>query len=129
MPYEIKWLIPNEIILERFYGVFTAEEVEAADMQIIALLEGSPRETIHTIVDDADIEQMPPITALSKLKSARHDKLGWTIIYGQKNLGLRFTTTLANKILRFKVMVVDDFEGAIAKIRQLDPSVTGVVAK
>jgi len=121
MPYDVKWLIEDYIVSQRFWGVFTADEALAADARVIELLEHSPQTTVHAIVDDAQVTQMPPVTALAKVKSSRHDKLGWTVIFGNKSAGMRFTTKLANRILGFKMLITPTYQEAIEKLYELDP--------
>jgi len=123
MPYDVKWLIEDYVILERFWGVFTADEVAAADACVITLIEHSPQATVHAIIDDTQIIQMPPITALGKIKSAQHPKLGWSIIFGNKRQGLHFVTLLANNILRFQLRFAPTCDSALNKLYELDPNI------
>jgi|GEM_PF-2238313 len=121
MPYELKWILPEYILFQHLHGEYSASEVGECDAKTVELMEGSPQKHVHLIIDDANITQMPPVTALAKVKSSRHDKLGWTIVFGNKSVGMRFTTTLANRILGFKMIIVPTYEEAVEKLYELDP--------
>lgn len=123
MPFEITWIVDQRVILERFYGVFTAEDVRAADAQIITMLNESCFTRVHAIIDDTHVTKMPPKTALLNLKVVQHEKLGWTIIYGMDNFRWRNVTTIIANILGFRLAIVDTYTDAIQMLDGHDPTI------
>ncbi|MCB9452103.1 MAG: hypothetical protein H6672_11740 [Anaerolineaceae bacterium] len=87
MPYQVSWLVPNRIILTRYFGVFTSEDLKAyldESLQMrddaIATL-GEDGALIHTLTDARKLERYTIGFAdvQGMLKSLRQQRVGWSI--------------------------------------------------
>jgi hypothetical protein len=51
MDFEVRWLIEDRLIYERFTGTFTMEMVTASQEQMLALLDAATTKPVHVLVD------------------------------------------------------------------------------
>lgn len=87
MPYTVSWIVPNRIILTRYHGVFTSEDLRSyleeslqmRDDAIAAL--GEDGALIHTLTDARQLDRYTIGLAdiQGMLKSLRQQRVGWSV--------------------------------------------------
>lgn len=128
MAIKHQWVSPEKIIYLAFHGNLDVEGVQEADRILNEYIEMSTADKVHIIIDDTDISGMPPISSLRALTITNHPKLGWTMIYGNKNAGLRFTTNLATRLLRFNFKMTESFEASIEYLQAIDNAILEIMS-
>ncbi|MFP4322695.1 MAG: hypothetical protein ACLFTK_09595 [Anaerolineales bacterium] len=124
MAFTQEWILPDKIIYVAFTGELTSQQVSQVDVSLNQALDESTASMVHIVINDSGITAMPSITSLRSLTVASHHKLGWVVIYGNKNKGLRFTTNIATHLLGFKFMFTESYADAMQKLSDNDPSLS-----
>ena len=121
MPYELSWLVEKRVILARFHGVITAEELKRFLPEQHALVaEGTP--PIHHINDTTDTGpfevKLDKLQALLKMLK-RPEGVGWYVEANPHPIG-RMTSSIALQIAGRRHRVVSTLEEAVAFLQQND---------
>ena len=96
MPYEVRWLVENWVMLSRYEGIVSIEDARGQVDEGNALLrEGIP--LTHSVIDMSAVEKLPSLQLASEFMSTDmsdvRDKLGWTIVI-TNNKFLKFASSL-----------------------------------
>jgi hypothetical protein len=94
-PFDIQWLVPDRVLLIRFYGHFSSDNLEKLnDAMTHYLNEGDA--PVHVITDNTRLEGFP--TNINQLRQSlivlRDERWGWMIAVG------------INAIVRFLLVVL-----------------------
>jgi hypothetical protein len=123
MPFTINWLIENEIVLSRYYGVVTADELYVCLTTAKAMIESSPRALVHILTDVGDITQGIPLGESIRIVRSlgAHPRAGWTITLREKSVVLRMGIALGRSLLKARARTFDTYDQAVAHLKQFDP--------
>jgi hypothetical protein len=120
MPYEVKWLVPQQVIEMKFGENFTIEELQEYDAKVVAMLDtGQPR-SIHILAHASDIKQMPNLVHAQQLNHIRHPNLGWAVPIGNQNIILKAIGLLVAKLFGNRLQWCASREEALTFLQQVD---------
>lgn len=90
MTHTVSWLIEDSVILERFDGNVTRDDLEISQETVLQMLDQSSAPTIHALVDIRGMEKAlltaGQIMKIGPLTSAlRHSKTGHVVVVVKDN--------------------------------------------
>lgn len=128
MPTSQDWLIEDHVVLVKFWGDVTAEEVgEAFSLSAHFLTIGKGRK-IHFIHDWGSWDHFPTnIFAVRRhlnveITNVERRKLGWMVAYGNKNRILEFVSHVVLQIVNVPYRSFKTQEEAFRFIQKMDPN-------
>ncbi len=120
MPYTIKWLVPQQIIVVIFDKMMTIAETQEYDTRVVEMLEASQFEQVHIIADVTQVEQFPNLAQANQLKMMQHKNLGWVVGLGVKNPLVKVVGLLLSKLFGNRLQWCSTREEALAFLHRLD---------
>lgn len=122
MPFKVAWYVENRVILTRYTGVITVDDIHLQMNQTKELIhQGTP--LIHSIIDLSQIEKWPPLNVVNEFRSTDiselRTKMGWSIIVAN-NVILKFGTALFTPIFKLRQRVFSTLDEALAFLQQED---------
>jgi len=129
MPYRLSWYQKNRIVLAVMTGVYTVEEMQARNQELIDQYLERGQAPIHLISDARDMRQFP--TSMIKVQQIneswlRHPNLGWTVIVGNGNILLNFLAAAITKAMGVKHRTVATHEEAIETLKKMDTTLNQI---
>lgn len=99
----VRWLIEGKVILERFYGTMTIEDIEKTQPDVLALRDAGTVDHVHILVDGQGVTKLDinPVAMLQveSLKAVmKHPKAGMGIYITANNPIHNFFLRLLSKI-------------------------------
>ncbi|MCA9906520.1 MAG: hypothetical protein KC547_21850 [Anaerolineae bacterium] len=125
MAIQSDWLVPNTVILTRYSGAPTEEEILNNSDETIALIDSSDAPFVHVIVDSAEVTKSPPLSVTVKTAKAspRHQRAGWILTVGGQNALVQFATSIARQLLQVRTQNFDTIDDAIAYLKTVDETI------
>src|SRR5688572_8505760 len=124
MPVQIEWLIPKRVIMSRFSGVISLEDIEGWLAILTKMVdEGTP--LVHHISDNLQIESidvsLKTFQVLIKgIKKADH--FGWYLSVTTNPIN-RMIAALVSQFAGIRVRTYWTFEEALSFLKENDPSI------
>lgn len=121
MPVDVTWLQDNKVILIRFSGDVTVEDVGTANRQASPMIKvGTP--LVHEIVDLSRLSSFP--RNIQEMKQAieftEHDgQLGWTVVVATSKL-LRFLSNMLVHLFHGRFAFVGTMKEALEFLAERD---------
>lgn len=127
MAIEIDWLIPNRIILSKFTGTMTLEDVEGwLEIQMKMVEEGTP--LVHHISNSLELDwveiRLKTFQTLMKGIS-KSENFGWHIEI-TKNPVNRMVSNIVTQFAKVHTRSYTNMEQALAFLKENDPSLEGL---
>lgn len=124
MPYEIAWYIKNRVLLLRFSGNVTIEDVESAGNSARHMIESqsSPVFSVSNIEDTTSVPANLRLL-LRALVNARHPMRAMSIVVGADPVARILMNSLSRLSLT-PLYYVETFEDALRLIHQKAPTLT-----
>ncbi len=120
MPVGLAWLVEGHLILAKGWHDLRADELPDFDNRVLAALDQVSTSLLHGIHDYSEVETMPRIQDLTKLKSGRHPKIGWVVIVGLNDRLLKFFVSTTLQIFGARIRFMDDMDSALKFLQQID---------
>ncbi|HLV34728.1 MAG TPA: hypothetical protein VKY59_06440 [Spirillospora sp.] len=122
MPIEVEWFVPRRVILQRFYGEITLEDIRQSDELIEPLMaEGIP--LIHTIIDASEVESHPSMKDIQNAATnTKYEGEGWRVLVGAGAIA-RFIGSIILQLMGQRYRMYDTLEEAVAFLHDQDPSI------
>lgn len=122
MAVEFSWLIPNRVILQRFYGDVTLEDIRESDRVLPAFVaEGIP--LVHTLTDVRDITSHPNLKEIHGTASmATYEGEGWRVLVGAQGIA-RFIGSVLFQLMGQRYRMFDTMEEGLQFIIDHDDSI------
>jgi ribosomal protein L30/L7E len=120
MPYAVKWLIPDRVMLSIHYGVMDSADMHGYIAESMAIRDeanarsplGAP--LVHTITDARYLEkteaQLKDVQGM--LRSLRAQKVGWSV-YVNPNPVNRFLVAIAHQFVGVRYYICPTVEDAL----------------
>ena len=126
MPISHRWFLENRIVLFKFSGIVTFEEV-VDSLEISAqIVNESEVDRVHFLHDWTDLDRFPTnILQIRKETNAPIrdlHKLGWLVIYGAENRLLRYISQTVLQVFKIRFRMFTQAEDAISYLRKMDPT-------
>lgn len=126
-----EWLMPDHIVVARFTGAITVEDVQEAATQLYELMLPVATERVHLFIDFTNANLFTPnLMDFGKLTFERTENAGWTLIIGG-NAPMRFIANFLGKragngFVEATISFQDSYESAIDYLahRVVAPSAT-----
>ena len=129
MALEFKWLIRNEVILQRIEGEMSIDDLRSMAMTLIDMVEQSKRPLVHHIVDTRLMTQMPlNVREMSQnlFEPLRHPRYGWAIIIGKHDPVTKSVLSMALQINKIRYRFVPDPIDAARVIQEQDSAISPI---
>lgn len=125
MPIRSDWLVPNTVILTRYWGESSEEEMIGNSHDTIAMIDSCDTPFVHIIVDSTAVTAVPPlpVTIRTAKASPRHERAGWLLTIGGQNTVVKFAMSVARQLLQVRTQNFDTLEDAIAFLKTMDETI------
>lgn len=92
MTARIAWYTPDRVLLIRFQGDVTTDELMQINRQITGYLDSADAQLVHLIIDQRDIGSVPGnVMSLTRTMTfIQHPRLGWVLRFGDIHPIIRF---------------------------------------
>ncbi len=115
MPFEMIWYLPKRIVLLRYYGHTTVEDIaRVGEMSVQYVLEEGTS-PVHVIADMTEVEKFPTNLrrAASAIKTINDPAMGWTVIISTNPL-MRILIVTLSRLAGFRFHIATSREQALA---------------
>ena len=113
MTHDVKWLIPDHVIMATLIGPITADEVQLiADEMYEAIVAASTATLVHTLIDAREAAMQDKVWNYAKINFRRHPNHGWSIVVGDSRLG-GLVIAIFSKILNQHIRYSETPEAAL----------------
>ncbi len=121
MPIEFSWLIPNRVILQRFYGDVTLDDIRESDRVMPTFMdEGVP--LIHTLMDATEITSHPNLKEIHSTASMKiYEGEGWRVLVGAPGIA-RFIGSVVFQLMGQRYRMFDTLDEGVRFICEHDDS-------
>ncbi len=130
MPYSIEWYIEGQVLYGAIWGVQTLDELKQSNALMVGYLDSSDGRLIHMIMSDQNLEKLPVSLAQTQniLTYTKHPNLGWAIMVGDKEKGLKgaaedFLITFLAKLARARFIRFKTVDEALQHLREVDATI------
>jgi hypothetical protein len=122
MSYQTSWLIQDKVVIEKFWGDFSDNDVQSWEQEMITLLEQSPASKVHFLLELAEVRDMPSIGSIRQMTVTHHPKLGWVVIHGLRHRYVRALLLFTLLLFNLHYKIVEDEDEALEFLQTLDAS-------
>ncbi len=120
MPYELKWFVPEKIVLVKFGQVLMDTELFEYDKEVCVMLDmGAPKQ-VHLLLDVAELQEFPNLGQAIQLKMGRHPNIGLTMFIGNKKPIIRTMSILIARLFGTQIQWCDTLEEALTSLKRTD---------
>jgi hypothetical protein len=121
MSYEVRWLVPDRVALQRFYGKVRGIDIQLSGPALLAFVQtGLPM--VHTIIDASAVESYPNLIELKKGASMKRDAIeGWRIVVGTEGM-MKFAASFVLPLSGQRFRLHDTYYDALAFLTEQDES-------
>src|SRR5262245_29744198 len=122
MPFSINWLIKDEVIFVKYYGVTTPEELRACLLKMGELIESSPRYLVHAINDVGDITKTVALKDSVRIvrEVGHHPRYGWTVAIREKSMLVKMGSAIGASIFKLRFRAFSTLDQAITHLKASD---------
>jgi len=124
MPYQLSWYRENRVIVGKFQGVVTPDDLQGINESAVKLVrEGTP--PVHDIIDALALEKVPfDLKLLNKsLQLFKEPNLGWVIVIARNPLFGFLGTTLSH-LGGKRFRMVETWDEALATLARVDTTLS-----
>lgn len=123
MPVQMGWLMENRVMVLRFEGVISDEDIDMMDEFVTRSYDNSPQPTVHLIADTRAITVQSSLKKTLRMKCVRHARRGWTITIGAlHNTTSRFIVGAITSMFQIRHRDQEGLEEALEALQRVDPS-------
>ncbi len=127
MPYQVDWLIENEVLLNIFWGEMTVEDLRGTFIDTEAYISQSSYEGIHAISDIRMVTH--PLKMQETMRVVREFKDstktgGWTITVGKLNIISKMGIAVSRSLMKNKSTSFDTMDEALNHLKQEDSNLS-----
>jgi hypothetical protein len=126
MAAKVNWLVEGRILNIHVEGRLNMNEFEKLDEQIINLLKAATAPQVHFIFNGGNLEALPPIHELGRLRHLKHFRYGWLITVGMNNKHAIHTAfVLLAQMFKVRHIEMQTFDEAVRYLYCVEPTLTG----
>jgi hypothetical protein len=126
MTAKVNWLVEGRVLNIHIEGRLSMNEFEKLDEQIINLLKAATAPQVHFIINTGNLEALPPIHELGRLRHLKHFRYGWLITVGTKNKHAIHTAfVLLAQMFKVRHIEMQTFDEAVRYLYSVEPTLTG----
>ncbi|MCA9908539.1 MAG: hypothetical protein KC519_07815 [Anaerolineae bacterium] len=125
MPYQNEWLVPNAVILTRFLGETTKEEMIASGNRTVAMIDSCDTQWVHIIVDSSAATSSPslPATISTARATPVHARAGWVCTVGGQNGIVKLAMGVARELMNLRAQSFNSIDEAIVYLKRVDETI------
>ena len=125
MPFEINWYIDQQVLLTRYWGEQTEEDLIVSLSKITEMAESSPYRQVHRITDLSGVEVPVSLMASQRIfrQMDRPFIPGLSIIVGERNSMVRTVTSSVRFISNQQTRSMETLEEALEFLVEVDPDI------
>lgn len=117
------WLVEGRVIYTALNGRLSIEEFEKVDNHIVDLIKGASGAQVHVIVDATELEAIPPIHDLGKLRHMKNFRYGWMLTIGSsRKPAIHTTFVLLAQMFKVRHMELRTLDEALRYLYSVEPS-------
>lgn len=121
MPYQIDWLIENEVMLYIFWGEITSDDLRSALIEASEIRKKIANDHIHSISDTRAVTYNLKIQDTMKVVRELGDiakTSGWSVTVGKLDFVAKMGIATSRTFLKNKVMSFDTMDEALSRLKQ-----------
>lgn len=130
MPYQITWYIPDHILIIRYFGDLTVEELRQSSQESAARLDARPPNAptrCHIITQATDLETMPPaLAAFQNTLKRPHPSVGWICLIGNNSVQSMIASAIT-QLMGINFKVFESQAAALQFLIERAPTLDGLV--
>lgn len=117
------WLVKYKIIYARSFGHSTVDDFAVASDNISAMFNSSTEPLVHVFIDNTQLDGMPnSLPQMLRVSEwLRHERLGWTIVFGGKNTTMDRIMNMGAAISRIRFRQFPTRERAFTFLEDVYP--------
>ena len=120
---QMQWLIEKRVRLLTLPNHFTTEAFQTFDDETCLMMDTLSHPFLHVIMDVQGLETFPPLNICIKIRSIRHERMGWLLSVGATlNPLIRFFLSTAVTAARIRYKNFDSVHEAISFLQAYDPA-------
>lgn len=123
MPVELSWLLPDHILLAKYSGNVSPEDIHSQYETGLQMSEAHPEHLVHLIVEIAEVKSFP--SQLKAYKGSYGEKsknAGWVIIIGKNRL-MHFISSVIGQLMHLSFAYMTTREEALQYILERDRTI------
>lgn len=121
MPVEIRWYMPESVLLARYYGDITPDDIYKQYTIGIEMIEAVDTPLVHLIVDTTEVQSFPQnIMEFKSLLGDKAQNAGWVVLVGDNKL-IRFLTNIISGMMKLHITYVSTVDEALKFVIDRDP--------
>lgn len=126
MPYEIGWLIENEVMYNRNWGVGTVEDIYGAMMASREMIDSSDRPVVHLLIDNRESTESPKLIESAKVVRSvpPQERAGWVVTVHTSRAITRFLSDVAIQMTGARYRSFNSIQEALDFLRSVDDTVS-----
>ena len=124
MSYTIKWIIEDYVFYVDVNGDSSIEDMTEVNNIAIKMMESSPAERLHLIIDSTNSKKEPSIFAQNKiLTSLVHKKCGWVVDVTNNNVLMGALNKGIALLKHLSYQSADSIEDALQFLKSQDEKI------
>ncbi|MCL4248802.1 MAG: hypothetical protein KJ065_11715 [Anaerolineae bacterium] len=125
MPFQTEWLVPNAVIMTRFFGEATKEDMITSGNRSVAMIDSCDAQWVHIIVDSTAATTSPslPATISTARSTPIHERAGWVLTVGGQNVIVKLAMGVARELMHLRTQSFDTVDEAIAFLKSADEAI------
>jgi len=121
MPVEIKWYIQDHVLIARYYGHVSAEDIHKQYLEGIRMSESVDTALVHMIADIADVTSFPKnVMEFQGSFGEKAKNAGWVVLVGENKM-IRFLSSIISNLMKLRFAYVNTHDEAVEFITARDP--------
>ncbi len=125
MPTSVSWFLQDRILIYRFFGVVTLEEVTETSAQGRAYRDSVPSQTVHTMYDTGALKELPiNLRALTRVAQELlcRPAPGWIVTYNVNDCIVTMLANIVSRLLSIPYYAADSEVQALDFLNAVDAS-------
>lgn len=121
MPVEVRWYVQNHVLLARYYGNVTPDDIVNQYTVGFEMCESVDTVLVHLIADISEVQSFPKTVMDYKGRFGEKAKnAGWVILVGENRM-IRFLSTVVTNLMKLRFSYVNTLGEALEFISARDP--------
>ncbi len=131
MPIEMSWYVQDRVILLKFIGDITVEDMQEISANYIDMVDTAEGDWLIHALHDADQMESLPRAIKDTVNNARdafkHPRSGWTVAYNIRKPVLKLFGNMATGMLRVRYRIFNTRAEALAFLQETDQTLPELV--
>lgn len=122
MPVDVQWYIPNHVLISRFYGDVTPQDIRKQYTLGLEMSESVNTALVHLITDVSEVQSFPKnVMDMKDSLGTKARNAGWVVLVGENKM-IRFLSSVVSNLMKLRFTYVNTLEEALKYITDRDPN-------